>query len=114
MLNPINRLEHLFEKVEDYGKTSFELYKLKSISKSTEVISTFVSRGAFAIVLSMFLIFASIALALWLGELLGKSYYGFLSVAGLYILLGVIIYFVLHKAIKRKVSNSIISEIFNQ
>lgn len=82
MLDSINRLGLLFDKIENYGKTSFELYKLKTISKSAKVISTFVSRGAFAIVFLMCLIFASIGLALWLGDMLGKSYYGFLCVAG--------------------------------
>ncbi len=114
MENTFNHIEPLFEKIEDYGKTSFELYKLKTISKTAEVVSTFVSRGAVVIVLSMFLVFASIGLALWLGDLLGKPYLGFLCVATFYIVLGGVLFYFLHKFIKRKVSNSIISEVFNK
>lgn len=114
MENTFNRIESLVEKTENYGKTSFELYRLKTISKTAEVISTFVSRGAVVLVLFMFLVFASFGLSLWLGEILGKSYLGFLCVAAFYIVLGVVLYFVLHRLIKRKISNSIISEIFNK
>lgn len=114
MENTLNRMESLFERAEDFGKTSFELYKLKTISKTAEVVSTFVSRGAVVIVLSMFLVFASIGLALWLGDLLGKPYLGFFCVAAFYIVLGGVLYYFLHQYIKRQVSNSIISEVFNK
>lgn len=109
-----NRIEPLFEKIEDYGKASFALYRLKAISKTAEVISTFVSRATVVIVLSMFLIFASIGLALLLGDLLGKSYLGFFCISAFYMVLGGVLYFFLHKGIKQKISNSIISEIFNK
>ena len=114
MESTFNRMEPLFEKIEDYGKTSFKLYKLKTISKTAEVVSTFVSRGAVVIVVSMFLVFASIGLALWLGDLFGKPYLGFFCVATFYMVLGVVLFYMLHKFIKRKVSNSIISEVFNK
>lgn len=114
MENTFNHIEPLFEKIEVYGKTSFELYRLKTINKTAEVVSTFVSRGAVVIVLSMFLLFASIGLALWLGDLLGEPYLGFLCVAAFYIVLGGVLFYLLHNFIKRKVSNSIISEVFNK
>ncbi|PIQ14691.1 MAG: hypothetical protein COW67_12370 [Flavobacteriales bacterium CG18_big_fil_WC_8_21_14_2_50_32_9] len=114
MGNTINSMESLFERVEDFGKTSFELYKLKTISKTTEVVSTFVSRGSVVIVLSMFLIFVSIGLALWIGDLFGKPYLGFFCVAAFYIVLGGVLYYFLHQYIKKQVSNSIISEVFSK
>ncbi len=114
MENTLNRMESLFERVEEFGKTSFELYKLKTISITAEVVSTFISRGLVIIVASMFLVLGSIGLALWLGDLLGKSYLGFLCVSFFYIILGVVLFYFLHNAIKRKVSNSIISQVFNK
>lgn len=111
MENTSNQIEPLFEKIEEYGKTTFELYKLKAISKTTEVVSTFVYRGAVALVLSMCLVLVSIGLALWLGEVLGKPYLGFFGVATLYCLLGGVLYFSRH-CLKRKIGNSFISNIF--
>jgi len=112
MENTENQIEPLFEKIENYGKTTLELYKLKAIRKSVEVTSTFVSRSIVIIVLSMFLVFASFGLALWLGEILGKPYLGFLCVASLYFVLGGVLFFLLHNFIKRKISNLMILRIF--
>lgn len=113
MENTFDPIMPLIEKIKDYGKTSYELYKLKTVSKTAEIASTFVSRITVVIVLFMFLVFASIGLALWLGELLGKPYLGFLCVAVFYIILAVVLFYSLHKLLKRKISNLIISEISN-
>lgn len=107
-------IKPLFEKLKAYGRTSYKLYKLKTVSKATEVISALVSRIIVAIVLFMFLFFASIGLALWLGDILEKPYLGFLCVATFYILLGVVLFYFLHNFIKRKVGDLIISEISNR
>ena len=109
----MNILEPLFEKAENYAKTSFELYRLKTIKKSADVISTFVSRGIVIILISIFIVFANIGAAIWVGELLGKLYYGFLCVAGFYAVIGGIIYLFMHKFIKKQVSKSIISQLMN-
>jgi sterol desaturase/sphingolipid hydroxylase (fatty acid hydroxylase superfamily) len=114
MANIFNGIEPLLEKLEDYGKTSFELYKLQTISKAAKVASTLVSRIAVIFVLAVFIFFASIGLALWLGELLGKVYYGFLVVAAFYLLLGGVLYFILYNTVKRMINNSIIFGIFNK
>jgi hypothetical protein len=113
MENTFDRVEPLFEKIEDYGRTSFELYKLKTIKKTAEVVSTFVLYGLILLALLVCILFSSIALALWLGELLGSGYIGFLCVGGLYLVLGGVFYFLLHKFIQRKISNSIIIQLLN-
>jgi hypothetical protein len=109
----INFIDPLVEKAETYGKTSYELIKLRTIGKTAEIASTFASRGAAILVLSMFTLIVNIGLALWLGELLGKNYYGFFTVAGFYGTVGIILYFFMHDPIKKRVSNSIISQILN-
>jgi len=103
-----NVIEPLLEKAEQYGKTTFELLKLNSLEKATEVVSTLISRSLLLIVISFFAFSVNIAIALWLGDLLGKSYYGFLAVACFYCLLGVLIYFI-HPLIKTRASDSIIT-----
>ncbi len=106
-------LEPIFEKIEQFGKTSLTLYKYKTIDKSADLLSTFVSRFSFILIFSLFAIFANIGLAIWLGTLFASLYLGFLCVAGLYGFIGIILYFFLHKLIKRKVTNSIISKMVN-
>jgi hypothetical protein len=113
MENKVLYIEPLVEKVEQYGKTSYELIKLKAIYTTTKVASTFVSRGIFFIVIFMAIVVLTIGLALWLGDLLGKSYYGFFCVATFYAIVGGVLYFYLHTKIKNGVSNAIISQMLN-
>ena len=113
MEDKINFIEPLFERVEEYGKTSYELFKLKALDKTVGVVSTSASRGIAILVLSMFVAILSIGVALWLGDLLGRLYYGFFCVAGFYGIVGGVLYFFMHKNIKERISNSIISQMLN-
>ena len=61
----------------------------------------------------MFVLIASIGLALYLGENLEKVYYGFFLVAGGYGLVGFVLYFIAHNWLKKSISSTIISQILN-
>jgi hypothetical protein len=113
MENKIHFIEPLLERVEEYGKTSFELFKLNAVDKTAAVVSTSVSRGLAILVLFMFLLIANIGLSLWLGCLLGRVYYGFFVVAGFYGIIGVVLYFFMHNKIKKRVGDSIILQLLN-
>lgn len=113
MEDKISFIEPLFERAEAYAKTSVELIKLKAVDKTAEAISTGVSRGIVAFVFSMFHILTSIGVAVWLGDLLGKLYYGFFCVAGFHLFLGVVLYFFMHTWLKKQVSDSIILQLLN-
>jgi hypothetical protein len=102
----------LLEKAEEYCKTSIELLKLKSVDVLTAVVSSIISRVAAILAFFMSFIMGSIGLALWLGEIFGKSWYGFLVVAGIYFIIGFVLFFILHKWIKRIVGDFIIKQVF--
>lgn len=105
-------VEPVLEKAEAYSKTSFEILKLKALDKTADVTSTLVSRSLFTIVVSFFALTINIAIALWLGELLGKVYYGFLIVAACYALAAIIL-LIIHPFIKTRVNNAIIKQLFS-
>lgn len=105
-------LEPLIEKVEEYGKTTLELIKLRSVNKTADIASSVTSRVLLTIVVFLFAITLNTGIALWLGDVLGKPYYGFLAVAGFYLILGMILYFA-HSAVKAKVKNKFILKILN-
>ena len=103
----------LFEKTEHYMKTSVELLKLKALDKSTDVISDLTSRLAVVVFIALFFLILSIGVALWIGEELGKSYYGFLIVAGFYGLTGLLLHVFRNTWIKEPLKNSIIAQAIN-
>lgn len=111
METPAHGFETLFEKAELYGKTSLELTKLKSLETTTTVAAIVLSRLAVIIILTIFVLFVNIGVALLLGDLLGRYYYGFLIVSGFYLITGIVLHFFLYKWIKRPLSNFIITQV---
>jgi hypothetical protein len=91
MKNNETALESLFEKVGEYRETTVELLKLNAISKTAEVASSLLSNALILCVVLLCIIIVNIGLAMWVGELLGKQYYGFFAVAGFYLLATIIL-----------------------
>jgi len=106
-------VESLVEKAEAYCKTNLELVKLRSVDKTAGVVSSAVSRTVAFLLIFMFLGMAGVGLSLWLGEIMGKTYYGFLCVAGLYALAGILLYVFKNNWIRKRVNEAIITEALN-
>ena len=56
------------------------------------------------------LVFASIALAIVIGEWTGKLYRGFLIIAGLYLLAGIIIWMTKERLLRLPIMNSLLKQ----
>jgi hypothetical protein len=100
----------ILEKVGIYAETSIELAKLKTLKASSHVASTLISRMSVLMLFLIGVLILSIGSAFLLGEHLGYLHYGFFIVAGFYLVLGLIIFFFLHKPIKKAISNLIIKQ----
>lgn len=112
-MNPeTNLIEPLLEKAEAYSRTSFELLRLKALAKTADVTSSLFSRALFILLAAIFAFTINIAVALWIGDLLGKAYYGFFIVAGFYALVSIFM-LIIHSSIKKSVHNTIIKQLFN-
>jgi hypothetical protein len=110
MENTTTTIEKLLEKVDIYARTTLDIYKYNTIYKSTDIFSSLAVRLAMTVIFVMFSFMVTIALALWIGEELGKVYYGFLVIAAAYLLLGLFLYIFRKAIIKRPVSNFIIGK----
>jgi hypothetical protein len=104
-------LESLLDRATEYGKTSYELVKLKAVDKASDVVSSSVPYTVVIVLIASFMIFFNLGLAFWLGEILGKTFYGFFVIASFYLLIGAIIYFFMHKWIKKIVCNYLIKKL---
>ena len=113
MENPISDVESLFEKAGDYVETRLDLFKLRAVDKSSDIISSLITTIIIALVSSIVFLILNIGIALWLGSLLGKIYYGFFIVAGFYAIIGLIIYSVKSSVLKTGISNLIIKKLLN-
>ena len=105
METPPSLIEVLLERVEAYIKTTLELSKLKALETASFTLTTVISRLIVFFVLALFIVFLSIGVALFLGDLLDKMYYGFFIVAAFYLVAGTIFYFSLDKWIEKPISD---------
>lgn len=101
-------IELLLEKVTDYGKTSYELVKLKTLDKTSDVVSSLIPNSVVFVLIASFMLLLSLGLSFWLGEILGKVYFGFFVVAAFYGFIGIVLHFILHKWLKKNIRNYII------
>jgi hypothetical protein len=105
-------LEPLLEKVGQFGQLNIDLIKYKILDKVADLISSCIARFLLLLMISIFAVFLSLGAALWIGELLGKIYFGFFVVALFYGLVSIIIIY-LQQAIKLRMNNWIISKMLN-
>ena len=110
MDTPVNEFESLFERIEAYIKTSYELAKLKALESAIVVVTTLVARFSVIVMFSLFALVLNIGIALYLGELLGKAYYGFFIVAAFYLIGGIVFHLFMHKWIKKPLGDLIITQ----
>lgn len=113
MDNHLNYTEPLLKKAEEYGKTSYELFRLKSLDKVSSTLSDVVFKGILLGVFTLCILLLNIGVAIYVGEFLGKFYYGFFSVALFYAIVGCSVFFFMNSWIKKRINNSIISQLLN-
>jgi hypothetical protein len=100
----------LFERAEDYGKTTLNLLKLNTIDKSADIASSLIARLAVIMIVVFSVLIVSIGLSLWIGKLLGETFYGFFVVGGFYALIAILLQVFRNQWLKYPVSNSIIKQ----
>lgn len=103
-------IESLLESAADYGKTSYDLAKLKTIDKVSDVVSSLIPHAVVFLIFMSFMLFFNLGVAFYLGEIFGNVFYGFLVVAAFYLVVGLIVHFFMHDWIKKKVSDFIIQQ----
>jgi uncharacterized membrane protein len=104
--------ETLLERATEYGKTSLELAKLKTLEKTSDVISSFIPHSVVFILFASFMLFVNLGLALWIGEILGNAFFGFFVIAGFYGIAALVIFFLMHKWLKKRIYEYFIKQLF--
>jgi hypothetical protein len=103
--------ELLFESLETYSKTTFELAKLKALEALSKGIAALFARMGVVVMLLLFVVLLSIGVAMLLGDLLGKPYYGFFIVAGFYLIATLLSHFFLYQWIKAPIGHILINQV---
>lgn len=106
-----SQLELLFNKAENYFKTSIELYKLKLIISTIELMADLVSCFVFYLLLLMSALFASIALAFWIGHHFCSQALGFFIVSLMYVFITMIFTLFKNKLIAKPIRKKLVTHL---
>jgi fatty acid desaturase len=111
MEDNVKLIESLLEKAAEYGKASYELIKLKTLDKTSDAVSSFIPHSVVFVIIAVFMLFLNLGLAFWLGEILGKTFFGFFVVAAFYGIIAIVLHFFMHKWLKKVICNYIIKNV---
>lgn len=104
-------IDTLLSDAGDYLETRTNLWKLKAIESLSDVSGELVSGLGMIGVVTFVVMLFSIGFALLVGDLLGKSFYGFFIIGGAWFIFGLICYIRRDRWLKEPFSNMLIRKI---
>lgn len=108
------RIKQISNELKQYIETRLELMVLNFSDKLTYIIGQSVQQLIGYSILTIGLLFALVALAIYLSELLGEAWAGYLIVAAPLVLIGLIVVITKPKLIIKGIQNQILSELLDQ
>lgn len=110
MEDTFTKAEELVSEVKEYINVKLDALKLTVAEKISRIAAVIIAGAVVAVAILFFVIFLSIALGYLLGEIFNSIWLGFLTVAGLYLLIGLIIWSGKRKLIQIPIMNSILAQ----
>ena len=114
MANLIDSLEELASSIQGYTTKAIILARVQFTEIHAVGISDLVGSVWTIVTLTLFILSLTIGLALYIGELLGKNYLGFLVMAGIYLLVFIVVKLFFLNLIKSKIQNRVIQKIMQK
>jgi hypothetical protein len=108
MNNQPNLIESLVSNSTDYVETRLNLFKLKMVDKSSDLVSSVLSFLPLILTFIIVFILLNIGIALLIGDLVGKAYLGFLILTAIYIIIALVLYSQRNKMFKVPFANMLI------
>ncbi|MFO8087815.1 MAG: hypothetical protein R6T91_08480 [Bacteroidales bacterium] len=104
----------MLKKLENYISSRILLLKIEGTEKLSDTLAVIFKKIILLMFLGSFVLFLSIALALWLGELFESYIIGFLLLAGIHFLLLIILFIFRKPLLERTIKDEIVQTIFHQ
>lgn len=114
-------MEQTWTKAEELGKTIREYVnnrtdqlKLTAAEKTAALVSLLIAAVVIAVFFVFAVLFLAIALSVYMGEVFGALYYGFLFTAAVILFFGVIVWMFRKQMIQYPLMNGLLKQLFAQ
>ncbi len=114
MQEETNPFDKLTDNLKEYANTRYEIITLQVTQKAANIGSQTTAILLIGMVVSLFLLFINIAVALYLSSVLNSRFVGFFIVAGFYFVLTLIFIIGRKKLIINPLRNLIVKQILNE
>lgn len=105
---------NLTDSIGDYVQTNYKLTLLNAADKATGIAASTMASIVVAFLGTFVLLFASVALAFWLGDLLNSRALGFLAVAALFLLIIIIVVAMRKRIVFPMIRDKLINKLYEQ
>jgi hypothetical protein len=112
MQEEFKKIEETVEHFKIYLNTKIAQAKLSAAEKTSDLLSVFIAKTLVAFVLFFFVLFGSQAAAYGIGDYFGKTWMGFVFVAGFYLLAGLLIWLGRETLLQTPIMNAILRRLF--
>ena len=106
------KVEEMADHVKEYVNNHINSVKISVAEKTSGILANIIAVAIVLTVFLFFIIFSSVALAYAFAKLTGEYYWGFLIVAGIYLLIGVLVWALKEKLLRMPIMNSILHQLF--
>lgn len=100
----ISLLESLFSQSKEYAQNRIDLLKMKVADKTASIVSSVITGIALFVIGFIFFVVLNIGLGLLIGDWVGRASWGFLILAALYAIAGIILFSARNKIFKSPVT----------
>lgn len=108
METTLSKLEKLVTTSKNYIEVQTQYVTLIIVDRVSKALANLVTKVAISILIFLVIIFTSLAISFALGEWYGKTWFGFLSVAMMYLLMIIILMVTKDRLIKKPIKNEIL------
>lgn len=102
------------KRLKTIQKTGFELLKLNTVDKTSDVISSLSVILVLFFVVAVFTLFVTLATGILIGKWLNDYAIGFFIISGIYVIFGLVLYVFRKKLIKIPVDNIVVYTLLKQ
>jgi hypothetical protein len=107
-----DKIEDLTSSLKEYVNIQYQAAVLKAAGKVSTIVSRILAALIIVLIMFLFVIFISVTAGFYLSALTGSRETGFLILAGIYLLVGLILMLFREKLIVNPIRNNLIKQIF--
>lgn len=107
-------VEELTESIQQYVQTNFKLMKLQTAERSSVIGSALFTVLLVGIMAVLFIFFISLGASFYISTLFRNAYSGFILVAGIYLLIGLVLLIYRKKLVEKPMRDVIIRKIYSK